>query len=69
MNKQQAHTIIRQTFENPFSKESYVGFIKNLLNSIEEAPFIYQGNLFPMHTSLISAYWSVSESTTTVKTK
>ena len=43
MDKQQAKYIIQKTFENPFEKERFTGFIKNLLNRIEEAPFAYQG--------------------------
>ena len=47
MNKQQAQEIIRNTFESPFDKNSFAGFIKNLLNRIDDAPFIYQGNYIP----------------------
>ncbi|MDA8214287.1 MAG: N-6 DNA methylase [Nitrospiraceae bacterium] len=47
MDKQQAQNIIKDTFENPFDKERFVGFVKNLLNSIEDAPFSYKGNLIP----------------------
>ncbi len=47
MNKQQAQSIIRETFENPFDKKRFIGFIKNLLNHIDEAAFIYQGNYIP----------------------
>ena len=47
MNKQQAQQIIRDTFENSFNKSRFAGFIKNLLNRIDEAPFTYQGNYIP----------------------
>ncbi|MBA7525287.1 hypothetical protein ES705_17438 [subsurface metagenome] len=47
IDKQQAQKIIRNTFENPFDISSFTGFIKNLLNRIDEAPFIYQGNYIP----------------------
>ncbi len=47
MDKQQAQQIIRDTFENPFNKSGFAGFIKNLLNRIDEAPFTYQGNYIP----------------------
>ncbi len=47
MNKQQAQEIIRDTFENAFDKNSFTGFIKNLLNGIDDAPFTYQGNYIP----------------------
>ena len=47
MEKSSATRIVRQTFQNPFDKESFVYFIKSLLNHIEPAPFIYRGNLIP----------------------
>jgi len=47
MNKQQAQQIIQVTFENPFDKGRFAGFVKNLLNYIEDAPFTYQGNYIP----------------------
>lgn len=47
MDKQQAQNIIRETFEKPFDKDRYAVFIKNLLNYIDESPFIYQGNYIP----------------------
>ena len=47
MDKQQAQNIVRETFENPFDKGRFVGFVKNLLNSIEDAPFTYKGNFIP----------------------
>ena len=47
MDKTSAIKIVRQTFQNPFDKESFVYFIKSLLNHIEPAPFIYRGNFIP----------------------
>lgn len=47
MDKQQAQTIIKETFENPFDKSRFTEFIKNLLNRIEDSPFTYQGNYIP----------------------
>jgi len=47
MNREQAKELIRDTFESPFNKEKFIVFIKNLLNRIEESPFIYRGNLIP----------------------
>src|SRR3990167_1979329 len=47
MDKQQAKYIIQETFENPFERERFIGFIKNLLNRIEEATFTYQGQFIP----------------------
>ncbi|MFQ3574491.1 MAG: hypothetical protein SNJ53_07660 [Thermodesulfovibrionales bacterium] len=47
MQRQQAQNIIKETFENPFNKERFIVFIKNLLNTINEAHFTYRGNLIP----------------------
>ncbi|MFC2085347.1 Eco57I restriction-modification methylase domain-containing protein [Bacteroidota bacterium] len=47
MNKQQAQQTIRDTFESSFNKDGFTGFIKNLLNEIEDAPLTYQGNYIP----------------------
>ena len=33
--------------ESPFDKSGFTGFIKNLLNRIDDASFIYQGNYIP----------------------
>jgi len=48
MDKQQAQTLIRTTFENPFDKGRFTTLIKNLLNHIETASFTYQGNTIPL---------------------
>ncbi len=47
MTKQQAQQIIRDTFESSFDKNKFTGFIKNLLNRIEDAPFTYRGSYIP----------------------
>jgi len=47
MDKQQAQELIKETFESPFDKSGFTNFIKNLLNRIDDAPFIYQGNYIP----------------------
>ena len=47
MEKSSAAKIVSQTFRNPFDKESFVYFIKSLLNHIEPAPFVYRGNIIP----------------------
>ena len=47
MNREQAKALIRKVFENKFDKDTFVVFIKNLLNEIEEKRFIYQGNYIP----------------------
>ncbi len=47
MDKQQAQELIKETFESSFDKSGFTNFIKNLLNRIDDAPFIYQGNYIP----------------------
>ena len=47
MDRQQAHDIVKETFENTFDKARFTGFIKNLLNSIDNASFSYKGNIIP----------------------
>ncbi|VAW35021.1 Putative type IIS restriction /modification enzyme, N-terminal half [hydrothermal vent metagenome] len=47
MDKQQASNHIRDTFEAPFEKRKFVPFVKNLLNQIEGAPFVYRGGTIP----------------------
>lgn len=47
MDKKQAQAIIKETFETSFDKSRFISFVKNLLNSIEEAPFTYKGNYIP----------------------
>ena len=42
MDKEQAQAIIKNTFESSFDKNGFAGFIKNLLNRIDDEPFIYQ---------------------------
>ncbi len=47
MNNQQAQQLIKDTFETTFDKGRFSGFVRNLLNHIEDAPFTYQGNYIP----------------------
>ncbi|MGC8859308.1 MAG: Eco57I restriction-modification methylase domain-containing protein, partial [Ignavibacteria bacterium] len=47
MNKEQAKNLIIETFENPFNKERFVIFLKNLLKKFEDKTFIYEGNYIP----------------------
>ena len=48
MDQKTAVKLIRDTFEQRFDEERYILFIKNLLNTLDEAsPFTYQGNLIP----------------------
>ncbi|MBA4389654.1 MAG: restriction endonuclease [Syntrophus sp. (in: bacteria)] len=47
MDRDQAQRNVRETLEGPFEKGRFTLFVKNLLNSIEDAPFSYKGNLLP----------------------
>jgi len=47
MNREQAKKLIKDTFESPFNKEKFVIFIKDLLNTIDYAPFDYYGQYIP----------------------
>ena len=47
MDKQQARSLIKETFERPFEKGRFAAFVKNLLNRCEEASFIYKGQFIP----------------------
>ncbi|PMP95809.1 MAG: restriction endonuclease, partial [Thermodesulfobacterium geofontis] len=47
MNKEQAKNLIIETFENPFNKEKFVIFLKNLLKKFEDKTFVYEGNYIP----------------------
>ncbi len=47
MDKQQARTLIKETFEQPFEKARFTVFVKNLLNRCEDAPFTYIGQYIP----------------------
>ncbi len=57
MDKQQAQTIIKTTFENPFDKDRFTGFAKNLLNQIDDSHFAYYGKFIPdAYKPFISRY-------------
>jgi len=47
MNREQAKRLIIEVFENPFDKKNFIHFLRNLLKSFEEKPFVYQGNYIP----------------------
>ena len=47
MDKQSAINLIRETFENPFDKERYIKFIKNLFNNITIDYREYYGRYIP----------------------
>lgn len=47
MSIQQAINLVQKTFESSFDKLNFVIFIKDLLNHIEDAPFVRQGNYIP----------------------
>jgi hypothetical protein len=47
MNKNQSRNLVKEVFENSFEKDRFTVFIRELLNSYDDAPFIYRGNLIP----------------------
>lgn len=44
MQSEAAKKLIRDTLEQPFSKDQFTKFAMNLLNTMEDAPFTYRGN-------------------------
>ena len=44
MNKEQAKRLIQETFKNVFNESNFTKFIKNLLNDLEPAQFVYSGS-------------------------
>lgn len=47
MNKQSAINLVKSTFENPYDRDRFLNFSRNLLHSFEPATFIYRGNYIP----------------------
>lgn len=47
MDKKAAINLIRDALENPFDKRKFAYLVRNMLDRIEAAPFIYRGNLIP----------------------
>ena len=47
MDTKQAQGVVRDTLQNTFDKARFTYFVKELLNHIDESPFIYRGNLIP----------------------
>jgi hypothetical protein len=45
MDKDSAKNLIQNVLQNSFNKEQFIYLAKNILNHIEEAPFVYKGNL------------------------
>jgi len=57
MDKESARRLIKDTFQNPFDKNRFIYFVKNLLNHIEEKTFIYRGKFIPdAYKPYISAF-------------
>src|SRR3989338_2085183 len=64
MDIKQAQGIVKDTLQNTFDKARFTHFIKELLNHIEEAPFIYRGNLIPdAYDKFISSFERVGKYT------
>lgn len=47
MDKNQAQNLVKTTFENPFDRERFLIFAKNLFHFLDTDSFIYRGNLIP----------------------
>src|SRR3990167_8878110 len=47
MDIKRAQGIVSDTLQNTFDKTRFIRFTKELLNHIDESPFIYRGNLIP----------------------
>ncbi len=45
MDEDAAKNLIREVLESSFNKEKFIYLIKNIFNHIENAPFVYKGNL------------------------
>ncbi len=45
MEENSAKYLIQNTLQNSFDKERFIYLAKNILNHIEDAPFVYKGNL------------------------
>jgi len=57
VNKEQAKTLIKHTFEASFDKEKFTKFIKNLLNRIDESKaFHARGDVKKMFRNVIKTY-------------
>jgi len=47
MNETAAANLVKTTFENPYSRERFLAFAKNLFHSIEPSTFVYRGKYIP----------------------
>jgi len=47
MEKKQSQNLVKDVFQNSFDKTKFIRFIRELLNSYEEASFVYRGNTIP----------------------
>lgn len=62
MDKAQARELIRVIFQNPFQRDRYEHFLRNLLNQIEPRDVHYTGNLIPdAFKEHVSQYWRIGK--------
>ena len=47
MNDTAAANLVKTTFENPYSRERFLTFARNLFHSIEPSTFVYRGKYIP----------------------
>lgn len=45
MDKPQAQRLVKDTLENPFDKQNFIGLIRNILNDFDEKTFVYKGGI------------------------
>ncbi|MBI2420765.1 MAG: hypothetical protein HYV38_01645, partial [Candidatus Levybacteria bacterium] len=47
MNDTAATNLVKSTFENPYNRDCFLTFARNLFHSFEPATFVYRGNYIP----------------------
>ena len=62
MDKKQAQQLIQQLFTQPFDRDGYQYFLRNLLNNFEPRDVNYSGNLVPdAFKQHVSQYWRIGK--------
>ena len=62
MNKQQAQQQITEVFDQPFDRERYTAFLRNLLNQVEPREGHYTGTYVPeAYRDHIHQYWRIGK--------
>ena len=62
MDKQQAQTLIHELFSQPFDRDRYQHFLRNLLNNYEARNGHYTGNYIPdAYKQQVKQYWRIGK--------